>query len=114
MCIRDSHRTGHLHEEAQAISNAETLRLAPGVDRLAVDVFQRQVGPPAFIDPGVVQPRDVRVLQQRTDLAFTRHALGQACAPRQAWQLQRHLALEAAVSARSQPDACLLYTSRCV
>jgi hypothetical protein len=45
------------------------------------------------------------VLQQRADLAFTRHALGQARAPGQAGQFQRHLALEAAVGACSQPDA---------
>ena len=45
----------------------------------------------------------LRVLEQRADVALARHALGQARAPGQARQLQRHLALHAAVGALGQP-----------
>ena len=71
--------------------------------RLAVDVLEREVGPAALVDAGVVEPGDVRVLEQRADVALARHALGQARAPGQARQLQRDLALQAAVGALGQP-----------
>ena len=86
--------SGHLHQQPQARRDVQTLLAAVRVDGLAVDVLHRQVGPAQRIHAGVVQARDVRVLQQRADVALARHALRQAVRPAQPRQLERHAALE--------------------
>ena len=78
---------------------------AVDIDRLAVDVLHCDVRTAVLIDPGVVEARDVRMLEQRTDVAFTRHALAEASGPRQPRQLQRNLPLEGAIGALGQPYA---------
>ncbi len=101
--VRISHRPCHLHEQPELRPHAQPLDPAPGIDGLAVDVSQSQTWPAAVVHPGVVQPRDVRMLEQGVDVALARHAPGQPRPPRQAWQLQRHLPLEATVGALGQP-----------
>ena len=98
------HRAHHLHEEAQPFARAQLLLLAKDIQRQAVDVFHGDVRPAAFVQPGVVQARDVRVFQQRADLALARHAFGEAGRAGDARQFERHLALECAVGTFGQPD----------
>ncbi len=103
--MRVRNRTRDLHAQAQPVPHRQPAGLAPGVDGLAVDVLQRQVGAAALVDAGVVQTRDGGMLEARADLALAGHPLGQSGAPRQPRQLDRDLALEAAVGAFGQPHA---------
>ena len=79
---------------------------AVGVDALAVDVFEREVGLAVLGDAGVEQAGDVRVVQRGQDLALARHAFGQpGAAPGTVGQLERHLAALQHVGALGQPHA---------
>ena len=72
-------------------------RLARGSSRrsAALDVLERQPGRPSAVSAGVVQARDVRMLQRGEDLALARQALRRA---------RRAATQRAAASA--PPDAC--------
>jgi hypothetical protein len=101
--VREGDRAADLQQQIELAPHRQRPFLGVGVDRLALDVLQRQVRPAVLVDPGVVQARDVRVLQAGEDVALARHAFGQATAPRQARELQRNLTLEAAVGPLGQP-----------
>ncbi len=104
VCMRDG--AGDLQEEPEPLSHRQITRAAVGVDPLAPDILQRQPGLAFGRDAGVVQARDVRVLQRREDLAFARHALGQARAlPCTMRQFQRDLPTLQHVGAFGQPHA---------
>ena len=102
--VRVGHRVAHLQQQLHPRAQRQQAGAAVGVDRLALHVLQCQPGAAGFVHPGVVQPRDVRVLQRGQDVALARHALGQAARPGQARQLQRHQAFELPVHAARQPD----------
>jgi hypothetical protein len=95
---------------SQVCRNSEPLRqrrralLAPVGDRLAVDVFQREVGLAVLGRAGIEQARDVGVLQPREDLAFAGEAQAQVrVGEAGAQQLQCDAALVQAVVAAGHP-----------
>ncbi len=85
--VREGHRTTDLQQQVELLSHRQATLARVHVDRLAFDVLQRQERPTVLIDPGVVQPGDVRVLQRGENVALTRHALGQTTCPNQPRQL---------------------------
>ena len=102
--VRMSDRARHLQEQPQPGRHIERLARAVGVDALAFDVLQREIRLTVGREAGVVQPRDVRVLECGEDLALARQALAELGAPRhQARQLERHLAPLQHVGAFGQP-----------
>ena len=75
------------------------------IDRLAIDIFQRQERTAVGGDTRIVESSDVRMRQRREDLAFARHPLGERCdSPAHVRQLQRDLAFQQAVGSIGQPD----------
>ncbi len=103
--VRMGDRLRDLEEQPQALAHAQSVAAAVGVDALAFDEFERQVGLAVVGHAGVVQPRDVRVLQRGQDLALARHALGQARAsPRAVRELECDAAALQHVGAFGQPD----------
>ena len=100
--VRVSHRTHHLHEQPHHV--LQVAALAPSVDRLAVDILQRQVRAAVGAESRVIQHGYVRMLQPREDFALASDALRQILVdPFGARQLQRHGALHHAVGALRQP-----------
>ncbi len=95
--------------------DAGALLAAPLGDRLAVDVFQREIRPAVGGESGVVERGDVRMVEARQDVALAREALAH-CAREQVYvrQLERDLALELAVrrAARARPRPCRPCRSR--
>jgi hypothetical protein len=96
--VRVGHRIEHLHEEAQALR--QRLPRRPAIKRLPLHALQRQPGLLA-VHPGVVQARDVRVLQAGEQVALARKALGQART--RARQLERDAAVQT-LQALGAPD----------
>ena len=72
---------------------------------MTLDVLQRHEGAALSVQAGVVQARNVGVLQPGQDVALACKTLGQAGRPTQVRQLQRHLPLDAAIAALGQPHA---------
>lgn len=101
--VRVRHRLGHLQDEAQPRVDRQAALAAMHVDRHAVDELHRQPGPALGGDAGVVQPRDARVLERGEDVALARHALREAGGPAGVRELERLLAVQAAVGALGQP-----------
>ena len=98
------HGLEHLQEQAQARTDVEPLRIAPVGEQLTLHVLHRQEGQAVGIDAGVVQPRNMRMLQTRENVALAEEALFQIVAhARHRRQLQGHLAVERAVRALRQP-----------
>ena len=73
--VREGHRAQDVEEQLQLLAQVEPLGAAVLIRRGAVDVFEREIGPSAFVDAGVVEARDVRVLEAGEDLALARDAL---------------------------------------
>src|SRR5579862_6311812 len=74
---------------------------------LPVYVFEREVRPSDRVHSGVVETRDVRMLETRQDVALAGEALLEVGSQvRQRWELQRHLAFEGAIGAPRQPYLC--------
>lgn len=90
--MRGLHRPAHAHEQGQALAHVRPARLAPGVQRFAVDEFHHQVGQAGCGGAAVVQARDVRVLQACEDASLLGQALGGARIGQPAQQLDRDLA----------------------
>ncbi len=102
--VREGHRAQDVEEQLQLLAQVEPLGAAVLVRGDAVDVFEREIGTPVFVDAGVVEPRDVRVLEAGENLALARDALLDAAIHQaQVRQLERHLALDGAVDALGQP-----------
>jgi len=98
-------RVADLLEHAQPLVQRRALVAAVVGDRLAFDVFQRQVRQAVAGHAGVEQAGDVGMRQAREDLPFAGEAgaqvgVGQA----RAQQLQRDAALIEPIGARGQPD----------
>ena len=74
--VREGHRLRHLQQQRSRDLDVQCPLAAIDIDRLALDVLEREERPPLRIGAGVVQPRDVRVLERGQDVALTRHALG--------------------------------------
>ena len=103
--MRVADRFADLAEQVEAGGDVELARLAITGDRLAVDVFQREVGLPVLVDAGIQQARDVGMGEAGEDFAFAVEALAQAGIGQPgAQQLQCDLALVQAIGARGQPD----------
>ena len=74
LAMRVGHRPHDLHEQTQ--DRFEIAPRAVRIDRLPVDVFERQIGPAFDRNAGVVQHRNGRMLQPGQDGALARNALG--------------------------------------
>ena len=74
LAMRIGHRPHHLDEERQDL--LQLTALAPGIDRHAVDILERQIRTAAFGEARVVQHRNGRMLQPGEDGALARDALG--------------------------------------
>ena len=74
VAMRVTHRIQHLQEQHRALAQAEGVRIAPAVDRHAVDPFHHEVRLAVLADATVQQDRDVGMLQPRQDLAFAQEA----------------------------------------
>ena len=95
-CLRD------FEEEFQSRPQVERMVAAVDIDGL-VDVLHRDVRTTVLIDAGVIQARDVRVFEQRTDVTLARHAFAETRGPGEARQFERNLAFVAAIGALGQP-----------
>ena len=102
-CMSMGDGTRHLQQQAQTLVDTQRALFAIHVNGLALDVFQGEVGSPLGIQTRVVNLRNIRMIEARQNVAFAPHALGQPLRPADARQLQRYLALEAAVGTRRQP-----------
>ena len=98
--VRAVHRRAHDLEQPQPLLDAERARIAIDVDRLAVDILHDDVRRAVGGRAAVEQPRDVRMIERRQDLAFelqpALHLARQQPAPH---QLDRDLLLELLVGA---------------
>jgi hypothetical protein len=95
----------HLHEQADALLDAQALRVGMAVDALAVDQLEHEVGLAVGRDAGIEHAGDVRVGQPRENRALAPEALCRRVAePRQVQQLDRHAAFVLAVGAACPPD----------
>ena len=104
--MRVGHGRQHVEEQANALLDAQARFVAVGVEVPALDELEHQVGLARVGHAGVDQPGDVRMGEPREDGAFAPEALFTAAADqRGVQQLDRDLALEAAVAARGQPHA---------
>ncbi len=103
--VRLRHRGQDVQHQRQPLRGGQREALAVLVDGLAVDVLQHQVRLGAVgHDAGIEQARDVRVRQARQDAALALEARRVAVAEQaRAQELDRHLALVAAVVAARQP-----------
>ena len=79
------------------------MRVTPRGQCLALDVFEREVGPAVGCEPRVEQPRDVGVVERGEDLAFPREALRGGLREMLVHELQRHPAPEQSVGALGEP-----------
>nr|HET7858024.1 hypothetical protein [Caldimonas sp.] len=70
----------HLAEQTDAAVQVEATLVAPAGDRLAVDVLERQPRLPALADAGIVQLRDVGMVERREDVALAPESLDEALA----------------------------------
>ena len=104
--VRILHRFEHLLEQSDAFAHAESMRAAMLDQRVPLHIGQRDVGLARSRHARVVQARDMRMRQRGQDVALARQPLGE-CARGQAGvrQLERHLALEQAISSLGQPHA---------
>ena len=103
--VRVGDRRLHVEEQADARLDAEPLLVAEAVDVPALDVLEHEVRLAGGRDAGVDEARDVRMGEPREDRAFALEALFAGAADqRGVQQLERRLALEAAVAAGGEPD----------
>ena len=75
--VRILNCASHLQKAIQPLSHTELSGIAMLGDRLAFDVFEREIRLPGVAHARVVQARDVRMRQRCQDVALTRKALGQ-------------------------------------
>ena len=73
LAVGVGHGAHHLHHQPQHV--LELTALAVRIDRHAIDVLERQIGPAAVGQPGIEQHCDVRMLQPRQDRPLARQAL---------------------------------------
>ena len=86
---------------------SERVRVAVRGDRLAVDVFHREIRQAVCADARVVQSCDVRMLEPRQNVALACKPLREIAAqPIHQRQLQRDLARQRAIGTLGQPHVC--------
>ena len=73
--MRVGHRGADLQEDLQPLIDREATRLAILVDRQTVDVLHHEIREALAARAAVKQPRDVRMLESREDLALVSKAL---------------------------------------
>ena len=61
--VRVGHRGGHLQQQPEPVTERQRPLIAVHVNGLAIDVLHGEVGPALSVDAGVVQARDVRMLE---------------------------------------------------
>jgi hypothetical protein len=105
--VRVLHRLEYLHEDRDPRPRVEPLLVAEPVEADALDVLDGEERPAALVDAGVVEPRDVGVVERAEDVPLALHAHRQPLRPSELRQLQRELALELPVGALRQPDRAL-------
>ena len=102
--VRVRDRVADLVEQVEPRFQRKAMRAAVIGDRLAFDVFEREIRLMVVAHARVEQARDVRMRQAREDLAFAGEAQAQVRIDQaRAQQLQRDAALIQAVGARGQP-----------
>ena len=103
LAVRVLQRGEDLQEQLQASVDPQPSRIGPGGDVLARNPLHRQVRLPA-VDAGVVEPRDVRVLEPGEDVPLAGEALRHLAATRvQERKLQRDVPAERAVVPAGEP-----------
>ena len=103
--VREGHCAHDVDEQPHAFGRRRRAIPAPGVDRFAVDVFEREVRAPVAGPAGVVHLRDVRMVERCEHSALARHPFGQAAiGPFGSRQLQGNLPFERSVGPLGQPD----------
>ncbi len=101
--VRD--RRQHLPEEREALGNRMRARHHVIGERQALDEFHREPRLPVGADPGVVEARDVGMLELREDVALAAKALAPHFALlAQRRELERHQSLDAPVGLAREPD----------
>jgi hypothetical protein len=104
--VRVLHGVGDLDDERDALAHAEPARVAPAVDRLALDIFHREIRRVVVGDAAVVQRGDVRVRKARERFALAQEpALHVGIRELAADQLQRNAMLELPVGALGKEHA---------
>src|SRR5215468_504656 len=103
--MREVHRLRHLLEELHPGTHGKTVRGGEDVDGSAVDELHRQIWAPLGRDPGVVESRNVPVLERGKRVALLLETLGDSSGPAIARQLEGNLALQRTVSAFGQPHS---------
>ena len=68
------HRLEHLQEKPQALAYPEPMGVAPVGQRLTLHILHRQVGQALRIHTGIVETRDMGVLETGQDVALARKA----------------------------------------
>jgi hypothetical protein len=102
MRVRDG--VGHLQEQIEPGGGVEPALRRVAIDARALDVLEDEVWLPGLRDACVEKPRDVRVRQPREQRALTPEPLVTQPIPHgEVDELDRGLALEAAVAAARQP-----------
>ena len=95
----------HIEEQAHAGLEPERVMIAVGVDVLALDVLQHQVGLLHRRHTGVDEVRDMRMSEPGQDAALAREPRFRVAAHQtQVQQLDRDLPVEPAIAPLSQPD----------
>ena len=105
VAVRVADRVQHLQEQHHALAQAQLARVAPAVDRHAVDPLHHEIRLALCADAAVQQGGDIGMLQAGQDLAlaqeaFARHLRVRAAAD----QLERGLLRVGAVVALDQVD----------
>jgi hypothetical protein len=73
--MRMRQRREYIQQQAYALFDAEGMSSAVHIDRFSLHIVQHQVRPVALRDPGIDQPRNVRVCQAREEAAFALEAI---------------------------------------
>src|SRR5262249_55450774 len=95
----------NVEKEAEPLLDPEAAVPAIGVDRLALDVLEHEVGLAGCGHAGVEEPGDVGIGQTREDLALAAEPLlARAADEARVEQLDGGGALEAPVAAAREPD----------
>ena len=104
VAVRMSQRTEHVEHQPDARLDAQAVRGAVVIDACPLHVFQDEVRAARRGDPGVDQPRDVRMRETRQQSPFTPKPVERRGGGRIAVEeLERELSLEPAVAALREP-----------
>src|SRR6185437_8001877 len=106
MAVGVRHGRQHREKQLDARFDIQLMPPAVGVDRLAFDVFDHQVGQTAIEHAGIDQPRDVGMIELSEQIALDPEALLTGGAlPGGVHELDRDRAPESAIGAMGAPDA---------